>query len=51
MSMADFDMEALISASEALRVKFKQFDMLACALTHPSVMPNPAASVDSHPSM
>lgn len=51
MSFADFDMEALISASRSLRVKFKRFDMLACALTHPSVMANPAARTNSHPSI
>jgi len=38
MSHIDFDTQALISASECLGVKFKRFDMLACALTHPSIM-------------
>ena len=51
MSHIDFDTQALISASECLGVKFKRFDMLACALTHPSIMPNRAAGVDSHPSI
>ena len=51
MSHIDFDTQALISASECLWVKFKRFDMLACALTHPSIMPNRAAGMDSHPSI
>ena len=50
MSLYGFEMAALIDAGRALGIKLNRFDMLACALTHPSVMPDPLTGVGSHPS-
>ena len=50
MSLYGFDMATLVDAGRSLRIKLKRFDMLACALTHPSVMPNPATGLGSQPS-
>ena len=40
MSRTNFHTQALISASKSLGIKFKRLDMLADALTHPSVVQN-----------
>ena len=50
MSLYGFEMAALIDAGRSLGIKLNRFDMLACALTHPSVMPDPLTGVGSHPS-
>ena len=50
MSLYGFDMATLVNAGRSLRINLKRFDMLACALTHPSVTPNPTTGLGSHPS-
>lgn len=50
MSLYGFEMATLVNAGRSLGIKLKRFDMLACALTHPSVMPNAATGLGSRPS-